>query len=199
VALVMPVNLNMLFPCTVLTAILEVDMPLSEEGTLEEEASFAPPTAEDSIPSVGSEVQAELSQPQVGTSISEQAAVAARSHTYQRKMSPMAVVRESMPLFVSDPTRAMGSPLRLDTEDDSLDAQDMQLLPQTNSSTSSRSTAAAMAGVPEGVSSAGVHPPRLLTHGAAQRVAVGKGAAGGFLGALAPVEEASFTSCSPEE
>eukprot|EP00775_Hariotina_reticulata_P004712 gene4712-4962_t len=175
------------------------------DGPLEEEASLPLPTAEDSITSVASEGQDDSPQPHSDTNISSQAAApqgnataTTRSHIHQRKLSPMAVVRESMPLFVSDPTRAMGSPLRLDIEDDSLDAQDMQLLAQANTSTSSRSTGTAIAGVAEGVGSAGAHS-RLLCHGAAQRVAMGRGAAGGFLGGLAPVEEASFTSCSPEE
>ncbi|KAF6250414.1 hypothetical protein COO60DRAFT_1705940 [Scenedesmus sp. NREL 46B-D3] len=95
--------------------------------------------------------------------------------------SPMSAVRESMPLFLADPSRAMGSPLALQPGEESLDDQDMQQLSAGNAYKGS----------------SGYGGTRLLTHGGPQRVSLGgSGPAGGssFLSSLEPVEEASFTS-----
>lgn len=98
--------------------------------------------------------------------------------------SPMSLVRESMPLFLNDPSRAMGSPLALQPGDESLDDQDMQQL---------------SAGSDYRGSSGGSYGgTRLLSHGGAQRVSLGgSGLSGGgssFQSSLAPVAEASFGS-----
>lgn len=118
------------------------------------------------------------------------AASAASSARKSSRRSPINLVRESMPLFLADPSRAMGSPLALEPGEDSLDAQDMQQL-----SGGSRCRAAGTAG-------GGVGAPRLLSHGAAQRVNIGAGLGGSsFMSSLEPVAESSFNSAgspSPE-
>jgi hypothetical protein len=99
------------------------------------------------------------------------------------RRSPMNLVRESMPLFLADPSRAMGSPLALQPGEESLDDQDMQQLSAGNAY--------------RGSSGGGYGGTRLLSHGGAQRVSLGgSGLAGGssFMSSLEPVEEASFNS-----
>lgn len=97
------------------------------------------------------------------------------------RQTPMNHVRESMPLFLADPSRAMGSPVAL--EDESLDDQDMQQIgsrPAQHAAASNRLS--------------------LLSHGGAQRVAVGQ--FGGFASSLWKPVDSSLTSAGspiPEE
>lgn len=109
------------------------------------------------------------------------------------RRAPGSVVRESMPLFLADPARAVGSPLSLDPSDD-LHTQDMQQL--ADGSGWRARTAGGRA--------------RLLAHGGPQRVAAGGKdtsetglssacVAGGW---LEPVAEASYSNSGspiPEE
>lgn len=90
------------------------------------------------------------------------------------RQSPTPLVRESMPLFLADPSKAMGSPLSL--EEEGLDDQDMQQIigRSAQQMTASQRTS-------------------LLTRGGPQRVAVGS-LSGNCFGSLEPVAEASFNS-----
>lgn len=99
------------------------------------------------------------------------------------------MVRESIPLFVSDPSRAVGSALVVE---DSLDDQDMQQL--TGEGGMSAGQVAGMAAA--GAAAAGL-AGRLLAHGGPQRVTVGFG--GSQLNPLTPVAEGFLTSPIPEE
>jgi len=103
--------------------------------------------------------------------------------------TPVSMVRESIPLFVSDPSRAVGSALVVE---DSLDDQDMQQL--TGEGGLSAGQVAGMAAA--GAAAAGV-AGRLLAHGGPQRVTVGFG--GSQLNPLTPVAEGFLTSPIPEE
>lgn len=97
------------------------------------------------------------------------------SNARKSRQSPLHLVRESMPLFVADPGRAMGRPLAL--EEEGLDDQDLQ---QIISNRLAQHAAAS-------------HRPTLLAHGGPQRVAMGQ--FGGVLpSSLEPVAEASYSS-----
>lgn len=102
--------------------------------------------------------------------------------------TPVPMVRESMPLFVSDPSRAVGSALAVE---ESLEDQDLQQLvggPQLAVAGAAAAAAAAAAS------------SRLLSHGGPQRVAVGQlGANSLMLNPLTPVAEGFTTSPIPEE
>lgn len=95
--------------------------------------------------------------------------------------TPVSMVRESIPLFLSDPSRAMGAALVVE---DSLDDQDMQQLTGGALLAGQAAAAAGAAG-------------RLLAHGGPQRVAVGFG--GSQLNPLTSVAEGFATSPIPEE
>lgn len=99
--------------------------------------------------------------------------------------TPVSAVRESIPLFMSDPSRALGSNLLVE---DSLDDQDMQML--TSGTAAGAAAAAGAAGA------AAAAAGRLLALGGPQRVALGFS---GGLNPLTPVAEGFGTSPIPEE
>ena len=95
--------------------------------------------------------------------------------------TPVSMVRESIPLFLSDPSRAVGSSLMVE---DSLDDQDMQQLTGGALLAGQAAAAAGAAG-------------RLLAHGGPQRVALGFGSS--QHNPLTSVAEGFVTSPIPEE
>jgi hypothetical protein len=102
------------------------------------------------------------------------------------------MVRESIPLFLADPNRAVGGALIVE---DSLDDQDMQQLVGGSHLSAAQAAALAAAG---GAAAAAAASSRLLAHGGPQRVELG-GFSGSRLIPLTPVAEGFVTSPIPEE
>lgn len=165
--------LGCLGPTSDTEAAVALPIPEADEVYSEQEPdeSDSPPTSASAAAPVSQAATSSHGRGQQPVASSPLRASSAR----KSRQSPLILVRESMPLFLADPSRAMGSPLAI--EEEGLDDQDMQ---QILSNRLAQHTAAS-------------HRPALLAHGGPQRVAVGQ-FGGGFSSSLEPVAEASFSS-----